>query len=259
MDCILILYYSGVGNTKRVAKLIYDKVLAEQYFAKLYSIEEIPENCDLNAFQGLIVGCPTIHAEPAAPMLNFLSQVSMLNRPIPAFVFTTCGLYSANTLRIFALECKKKNIISMINRSYRCMATDGILLAPKMKVWFHDEKHLSDKVERDTAQFLANMKEPLKGILPHFKLYSIFNYPNKVLGHRLKFNIYLHRGVCIRCGTCINHCPAKAIHLDNMQFPSVNTDKCLNCYRCIHHCPKRALSLSKKKRPSQTLFSENMS
>ena len=70
----------------------------------------------------------------AYPILTFIKQMEQLEISIPAFLFTTCGLYSANTLRIFAKLCEKKNMITILSRSYRCAATDGILLAPAMRI-----------------------------------------------------------------------------------------------------------------------------
>lgn len=292
MKNILILYYSGVGNTKEVAGIIFNHLCmhngidsiahfsesvpstsihasstatcnsssssAFSYF--IYSIEKLPIGFDINYYDGIILGFPTIHSEPAIPILNFINRLSCLEKRIPAFLFTTCGLYSTNTLRIFAQECIKKNIIPVLNKTYRCAAIDGILLAPYMKCWFKHEKRLKEKVEGDAVQFvdmlqsmMTNNDRPRQNI-PRIKLYSILNFPNKELGKRFPFTIYLHKEKCVKCKQCVNNCPANAYTLDKEGFPLFDLSQCIHCYRCIHHCPQFALSLSKKKTPSKTLY-----
>lgn len=104
---ILILYYSGVGNTKMTACNIAE-VWKNTHEVTVVSIEHIPENLHIAAFEALVIGFPTIHASPAKPALDFIKHLPPLTKPVPTFLFTTCGLYSANTLRIFALKCAKK-------------------------------------------------------------------------------------------------------------------------------------------------------
>lgn len=253
MNEILVLYYSGVGNTKRVAELIASNI-SSIYSVDIYSIEKLPDNFSIEKYKAMIIGFPTIHASPAIPIIMFLDNIDKLKNSIGVYIFTTCGLYSANTLRIFGTKCKDKNIIPILNRSYRCSATDGTLLAPFMKCWFSDEKHLCEKVKKDSFEFMKLIKTPLKMNIPKIKVYSILNYPNKLLGEKILFKIYIHKEKCINCGKCISNCPVQAYETDINKFPSINAKKCINCYRCIHHCHIRALSLSKRKTPEKTLY-----
>lgn len=131
---ILILYYSGVGNTKMVATKIFN-LLHGSHEVTLASIEHLSTDITIANYDRLMIGFPTIHASPAQPILTFIEQIKPLKKSIPTFLFTTCGLYSANTLRIFAKQCEKKNIITILSKRYRCAATDGILIAPTMNIW----------------------------------------------------------------------------------------------------------------------------
>ena len=253
MNRILILYYSGVNNTKRVSHLIYDNI-SDNFNVDIYSIEKLPTDFSINNYKSIIIGFPTIHSSPSKMIINFLNNLSKLKEEIPTFIFTTCGLYPANSLRIFGEKCIEKNILPIINKSYRCCATDGILLTPFMKYWFFDEKNLELKIIKDVSKFIELLKLPLKVAIPKFKLYTPLNYPNKLLGQNFSFTIYLHKDQCIKCNTCIVNCPTKAFKIDELKFPSINKSKCINCYRCIHHCPKMALSLSKRNSTKKTLF-----
>ena len=253
MDKILILYYSGVGNTKKVAEwfLSYLTPFCE---TMIYSVEKLPSIIDLNNYNAVVIGFPTIHSEPAKPIMMFLNNLPPVKTRIPTFIFTTCGLYSANALRIFAKECINKNLIPVLSRSYRCAAVDGILLAPFMKCLFDDEKNLQERIKNDSQWFKTHYDEIINPIIPKLKWYSSLNYINKFVGNKYCFRIYLHKERCIRCGKCHINCPVQAIDVDNDNNPIIERTKCINCYRCVHHCPKLALSLSKNQPIQKTAY-----
>ena len=254
MAKIGILYYSGVGNTQYVANIIYNYLINNNE-AAIFSIEHLPNNFNVNDYSKLIIGFPTIHSEPAKPIVDFINNLATPDNNIPSFIYTTCGLYSANTIKIFCKLCLKKKIIPVKTNSYRCAATDGILLAPFMDIWYHHKKGLEEIIKADTNQFI-NLDAFVPAI-PKLKWYSLLNYPNKLLGKYLRFKIYLHESNCTKCGLCIKNCPASAYTIGKKGYPLFNSWKCINCYRCIHHCPELALSLSKKKTPKRVLVNTN--
>ncbi len=253
MKPFLIIYFSGVGNTKAVAEHI--KNYADKISADIYSVEKLPENFSIENYSAVILGTPTYHAEPAPQLIKFLDTINS-SRRIPAFIFTTCGLYSENCLRVLAKECIKHKIIPIHSASYRCSATDGILLAPFMECWFKNEKDLPSKIKTDFSTFICRLKSHSKADIPKSKWYTLLNYPNKMLGKHTTFPIYLHKHKCINCGKCQRNCPQNAITATD-NYPVINKEKCMNCYRCIHHCPELALSLSEKRTTEKVWGKEN--
>lgn len=251
MGRILLLYFSGVGNTKRIAENMYF-VLKQTYEIDIYSIEKLPANFDIEKYDKLMIGSSTIHSEPAKPMKQYLEGIDKLSKPIPVFLFITCGLYSENTLRVFSRYCLDKNMIPVMHSAYRCSATDGVLLVPEIRRFWHDEKKLERRIHHDIKKFIK--LNSLQPEIPHYKWYGILNFPNKWLGKHTRFKIYLHNKKCIKCGKCIKNCPMNAMDKTGDGYPEIDRSICINCYRCIHHCPKKALSLSSKKTPKKTLY-----
>ncbi|MBQ3514484.1 MAG: EFR1 family ferrodoxin [Lachnospiraceae bacterium] len=251
MSRILILYFSGVGNTKRIAENMY-LVLKQEHEVTICSIEKLPSSFSFEEYDKLMIGSSTIHSEPAKPMKEYLKGIDKLSKPIPAFLFITCGLYSENTLRVFSKYCLAKNIIPVMHSAYRCSATDGVLLVPGVKRFWKDEKNLERRIRYDTKKF--SKIDSLQPIIPRYKWYGILNFPNKCLGKYIRFKIFLHKEMCIKCGKCIKKCPEKALDKTEDGYPKIDRSSCINCYRCIHHCPKKALSLSAKKTPKKTLY-----
>jgi uncharacterized Fe-S center protein len=47
---------------------------------------------------------------------------------------------------------------------------------------------------------------------------------------------------CTGCGTCLKHCPADAIKL-NEKKAEIDPDLCIGCGECMIHCPEKAINL----------------
>lgn len=68
MNRFLVLYYSGVGNTKYVASKMYD-MLMMQCNVDIYSIENLPDSFKFDNYSALVIGFPTKHSAPASLLL----------------------------------------------------------------------------------------------------------------------------------------------------------------------------------------------
>ncbi len=254
---LLVLYHSGVGNTKLIANRLNSK-LKQTYVTDLFAVEEIGDDFSFKNYDGYVIGFPTCHTHPSDSILKFINSIDMLKRSKPAYIFTTCGWFSANTLRIFARLCLNKNIIPVLHQSYRCPATDGTLVAPYIKALFSFEKGLTKKIDNDVEKIKTAFEGEPSANLPRFKLISLLNYPNKKIGQLITLKIFLHKDKCIKCGKCIENCIMNAMNADEENYPVFTKEKCEKCYRCIHHCPNKALSLSKRKAPKKLLTEESL-
>lgn len=254
MKKIVILYHSGVNNTKIISNKIYEHI-SKNMDVEIFSIEKLPSDFNINKYDGVIIGFPVIHASPSKRIMEFIDNIDKASKNKPAYIFTTCGLYSGNALREFSKKCVNKNIMPVLTRDLNnCPAVDGILLAPFIKSFSTFPKDFEEKLVLDLIRFQRMLKREESNLkIPRFKLYTILNYPNKILGHLVTFDIYLHKENCIKCNKCSNNCPTNVINIDSDGYPNFNMKKCEKCYRCIHHCPKGALSLSKKKTPRKLL------
>ena len=46
--------------------------------------------------------------------------------------------------------------------------------------------------------------------------------------------------LCVKCGACVQRCPAKSMSIDNETL-AIDYDQCLACGVCVRLCPKQAL------------------
>lgn len=248
---ILVLYFSGVGSTRKVAELIQDCLLhTKNCIVDLYSIE----NCvaiNFITYDAFIIGTPVYHGAPSNIVNNYFNSLPPLSKKIPAFIFNTRALCSCNTNRLLAKQLLRKNIITIKDRDYRTPASDGALILPFIKRFFCYEKNIYTKIHLDCMDFLERLQtKRLYGYVPRFRFSSVINAPNKFMGQMITFKIFLHQD---KCGRCIKNCPHYAWERTKSGYPLFNSAKCENCYRCIHHCPAKALSLSKYSTPQKLL------
>lgn len=72
-------------------------------------------------------------------------------------------------------------------------------------------------------------------------------------------NLLFQQSKCIKCHTCMNHCPQKAISLsDESGQIQIDRSKCNLCGICIEHCPSQALSFDSTEMEVSELVHELM-
>ncbi len=245
---ILIVYHSGAGSTKTIAEL-YCQLLADlcpeyQIHLELISPEVVCEN--VQNHDVIIMGFPTYHGEPPASMRQFAEKMPTMRAPKKLFLFTTYGLYPANSLRILGKQLKKKHFVLCGTAGYRAPATDAALLLPKIPPLLDFEKNTAAKLLNDLRHIRKCLDgEGIKEAMPRFKAYAILNYPNQYLGKRAKHTLKVVADDCIQCQRCIDGCLLKCWQ-PGKQVPLFDGTYCEHCFRCIHHCPGNAIVLSRK-------------
>ena len=81
-------------------------------------------------------------------MAEFVYRLPRLNLPKTAFVFTTCGLYTGNSLRILIKQLLEKNIVAGGYVEIRGPASDGALMFPSwLSLMFNYERKARQKIE----------------------------------------------------------------------------------------------------------------
>ena len=255
---ILVIYNSGAGSTKTIVD-IYSTLLDK------YQIDIMPATTSfdysiINKYKLIIFGFPCYHCNPSPLMEEFIEKMPPLSSKKKAFVFITYGLYAGNTLRIFIIKSKKKNIYVEDFADYRAPATDGSLIFPPFNFMFKYERSIALNILQDIKKIKNILTtEYFKCKLPHFKLYTLINYPNKLLGKMSRPQINVREEVCVNCQLCVKNCP-RDCWSTGKSHPIFNKIKCDSCYKCIHQCPQEALVFSrktiKKKRLSPSFFKE---
>ncbi|RQD68595.1 MAG: 4Fe-4S ferredoxin [Tindallia sp. MSAO_Bac2] len=245
---LLIVYHSGAGSTKTIAEIYCCLLenLCTDHQIHLTPISDKGAFQNIQEYDLIILGFPTYHSEPPASMKEFAEEMPPMNTPQKLFLFTTYGLYPANSLRIIGKQLKKKNYLLCGTAGYRGPATDAALLLPKISPLLVFGKKTASRLVDD----LLEIKHCLEGgkvneSMPRFKLYSLLNYPNQYFGKRVKHKLQVAAEDCIHCQQCIKGCFRDCWKPGNAA-PIFDPTHCEHCFRCIHHCPESAIILSRK-------------
>jgi flavodoxin len=219
---ILVIYHSGVGNTRLVSELLAGR-LAREAEVKLHRIPFAQARPDPVGFDFLIFGFPTFYCRPSPSMAEFVDSLPRFAARTPSFIFTTMGLYAENSLRVFARMLAKKNIIPTGYMEVKSPGTDGVLFLPAFLGSLREfEKTLLTKV-RIAAGAILSALSVVGGTratpkIPAYKWYTPLSRAGQLVLDRIgifKSRMRIVRERCDNCGECVTVCRRGAWNADN--------------------------------------------
>jgi ferredoxin/flavodoxin len=239
---VLIIYFSGTGNTWVMASAIAKEFEKLGVRADLLAIEQAPVNLDLSGYAMLGIGFP-VYA------WCFPSNVRRLIKKLPqgqgrrAFVFSTIQGSSLGSEALLARYLKKKGYRVQAGRAFLAVNNETIYYGPA------DPKnpHTIEKIERMKSKAPAFVGEIVrgKGVIernkPFYVMLSefagvIFDLLDGWLASR-NFRI---TESCDSCGLCERICPTDNIYA-SLTWPRFR-NRCLMCERCVNFCPRGAIT-----------------
>lgn len=239
-----VIFFSGTGNTKYIAKLF--KEIFEKENIKLDLID-IQHNTTINKeYDFYIFGAP-IHAEMTPKILIDWIKKNIKDNHKKCIVYHTLGDESHRESRVYLAKILKgKGLDVVINTSIQMP---------------NNYYHIIFKRESDEKmrQILSSRKSIVNSIVKDFMTgsKSEINYKKSTVCNEIVYNgflIYakkypkrkfsLDKNKCIECRICQEQCPTKNIFIDNKIIKFSN--KCIGCEKCIHRCPTDAILYNKK-------------
>jgi flavodoxin/ferredoxin len=246
---ILLLYYSGAGNTKLFASIIEKVLIERKHTVKSVKITESSINSLDNDFNVLYIGFPTYFR--AAPDLIFkaLDKLSGNNRQLMTFM--SRGLYSGNTFRDFHKKAMEKEFIPI---GFINLFTPGpdLLTSAIKENSFLEKIYMnihSRNIYKKINRFVDKMSEGEAIKFVHKKWYTFLD-EFIVKKAEIKANnaykdwigkFWANKENCTQCMNCVKGCPRNNIYFDNGITFGKNCDVCLYC---ICNCPKHAINIS---------------
>ena len=241
---VLIFYFSGTGNTEKIANL-YAKAFEENgdevVMGALPDIEHKLGGTNLNDFDMLGFGYP-IHAFNApANVLKLARMLPELTEPKNAFVFKSSGepvrMSDVSSLKLIKI-LKKHNIF--VTNEYQYVMPYNIIFRHSDEMAYHMWEVAKKVVPLDCREIKNGVPKKAKrmfmgGVLAWFL--RIEHWGARFNGKRYKVN-----SDCVRCGLCAKTCPANNIKITDdgkIKFGK----NCLMCMRCSFTCPKNAIKI----------------
>ncbi len=250
---ILIVYFSGVGNTRYLARFVAGRLNDAAHSVTTVPVEKF-EPGSIREYDLVGFGSAVYHTTPPEPIVEALEKCRVEDMPL--FTFWTMGLYAADCAKKFHDRAVKQGFRPVANLEALFPGTDLAMQVPEgswlAKLNLRVDKKLEEKVESLVERLSCEMPENREGSRWYTPLDNIAQRMGIPVYEKYKRRLYADMVVCTRCDLCMKSCPRGSIYLDEENAYRFTPDTCILCLRCYHRCPARAVKLQNhNKRPGQ--------
>lgn len=244
MQQVGIVYFSGTGNTWRVAEQYANALAAQQHKAGLLPVESLdtPERCEaLAAYDLLGMGYP-IHFWRTPRLVTELFEHLPRSQGQPVFLFATAqfDVGAAFDLARGALERKGYAVLHEARYYTGC---DYYFSAKARQL-------SNEQIARQFAWIEADVREAVGDILGGRERHIYASDLQRIAFSGLAWRAYraaLPRLIrswraderCTRCGLCERACPTHNIRVSDGGVTFGR--ECILCLRCLGICPAEAI------------------
>ena len=237
----MVLYYSGTGNSKFIAKCIASAL--ETDCLNLNERIKAEDTSSVQTEENVILVTPTYAWRIPHIVSGWLGKVELVGAKRIWFVMD-CGSEIGNAAKYNRQLAAQKQL--------QYMGTAQIIMPENYIAMFNAPR-------KEQARSIVEQTEPaLQKVLTQLRAGQEFPPPRETLYDRLmsgpvnpvfyrffvKADAFRATDACIGCGKCVELCPLSNIHLENGK--PVWGKNCTHCMACICYCPKEAIEYGKK-------------
>ena len=237
----MILYFSGTGNSKYVAKRIAD-VLGDK-IVNLNDRIKASDTSPVETGERLIIVTPTYAWRIPRIVRDWLLKTELRGAKNVWFVMT-CGSEIGNADKYNRELCAEKTI--------SCMGTAQIVMPENYIAMFSAPQ--ADKARQIVAKAEPSIDRAIAAIRAgecfaptRNNLYDRFmSGPVNPIFYKffVKADAFTVSDACIGCGQCVKRCPMNNVTLKDGK--PVWGRNCTHCMACICYCPVSAIEYGKK-------------
>jgi len=252
---ILILYFSGTGNTEFIAQYIKKHLSCDKYEIELFPLELFKSE-NISKYDALIFGFPVYALDIPVFIQDYLKDI-----PVPktksVFIFCTKALSSGIALK-HAIEIFKNSGYNPLGYAdVKMPGSDGLAFLKKDSTMVREITNRDFSKIEGVDNFVSRIKEVTSALedsdVKRFYLdidssifvrlcSSIMKKIFLIMEKWIKRKFWADEN-CVKCKKCENICPAKNIKVnEKVSFGS----NCYLCMRCVHQCPKEAIQIGRK-------------
>jgi ferredoxin len=254
---LLILYFSGTGNTEYVAHYLARRLTHVPVEVEVRSMEQQPAEA-MDGFDVLTVGFPVYGADSPRILQAYLERLAPGMRR-GAFAFGTKGAWAGGAVQRNLRRLADWGYVPLGGGSVLMPGTDGLALVGKdsrMARWALEKDY--DHLE-DADRLVGQMASVLSGLVAGQPAEAFRQpLPRRFVGalsDRVWAFLYdlLAEGYaatrlraderCNGCGLCVRLCPTGNIEL--REGHPYFAGRCTPCMRCVHLCPQEAVQIGR--------------
>jgi ferredoxin len=237
---MLVLYFSGTGNTRFIAT-----TFSQEMDASCHSIEE---NIDFQAAisqQDKICFCYPIYGSCVPVIMqDFVAAHRRTLQGKSLIIFCTQNVYSGDGARVFT-DLLKGLEYQVIYAAHFNMPNNLINLSGYPKAGPERVKKYKSDAELAVERVCIDLRQGKirrKGFNPFSQFLGFMTqriYFRRTLSSAQ--NSVRIRQSCILCQKCVKACPAKNLVVENGKL--IHKGQCFLCQRCVNLCPQKAISV----------------
>jgi flavodoxin/Pyruvate/2-oxoacid:ferredoxin oxidoreductase delta subunit len=253
---ILILYFSGTGNTEFVSRYIKEHLISDAYETTLAPIELFNKE-SIAQYDSLFFGFPVYACNMPRFVQDYLQEI-----PITAartvFIFCTKAFFAGTAIKRASQIFQERGYTTVGYADLKMPGSDGLAFLKK------DSQTVSKMINKDFSklneideminrskdimeicgrgsinQYAVDIKPAVINFLASKLLEAVY----ETIEGRLKKKFWADEN-CIGCLKCEKICPVKNIEVNEKGV--LFRDHCLLCMRCLHQCPKEAIQIGQK-------------
>ncbi|BEP28395.1 EFR1 family ferrodoxin [Helicovermis profundi] len=241
MKKVCMYYFTGSGNTLKVAKQMKSTFIDKGYECKLVNIAE-KSNIEKESYDYIGLLFPVAIQSTFPLVWKFIYELPNVSNQ---------KIFMVDTLQSFSggIVGPLKKIL--IEKGYITVGAIEIKMSSSMerkskKVQAGREKNI--EALKTAASFVNDLIEEktkwsrIPVISDAMRAISKKRY----VWTKISKNISVVHDECILCGKCIRNCPVQAIS-DIKGKITINNEVCESCMKCVNNCPKNAFLIGDKK------------
>lgn len=241
MKKVLICYFSGTGNTKKVVDEYARQFEISGVAVDIINIEETAGDIiNPEEYDALGMAYPVWAFNAPGIVLNFAKKLQKLSEPKRAFILKTSGepvkLNNASSLKLIKILKKRKYTVT---NEYHYVMPYNIIFRHSDGMAYRMWNEAKKIIPLDCKEFLDGANSKPKFVPFGRLLAGIFRIQE--WGGRFNGKRYRVYDTCVKCNKCVNCCPVKNITVSESEIKFGKN--CLMCMRCAFECPKNAIKI----------------
>jgi len=237
---MIMLYFSGTGNSKFVAELF-----SREMNAACHSIEENLDFEKLLETAEIIGFCyPVYMSRVPRIMREFVVRHMELLVGKKLIIFCTQLILSGDGARAFAAMFSR-NSVEIIYAEHFFMpnnVTNMFILPTASERGIRKCAEKSERKMQNVCRDIKNGRIKRRGFNVFSRFLGLFQGVFMSATEKRANNSVKITADCTNCGICVAVCPMNNLTLENEKITHKNN--CTMCYRCINQCPKRAITVA---------------
>ncbi len=239
---ILILYFSGTGNTHYIAKRIKASLKNEN--TECNAVETFPPE-RIKDYDILIFGFPIYACRMPEFLKQFIDKFP-LTKSRRIILFSTFAYTPCNAMKDAAHYFEKRGFRTAFAKGIKMPGSEGLLL---LKKGTRAAKKASQVNFKSIEQFVNDVKNAIyshsTGKAQGNFLFAPFGLIMKLfipVENTLKRAMFADEN-CTHCGICEKVCPTNNIKVTDSEV--LFGKECVLCLRCVSQCPVEAIQIGK--------------